>query len=80
MKLASLLLAPALLLSACGNSAKKPVEDPSKDVPQDVTCCMWMSDEGVDERKVVPVEQCPEDKRESVDACNIGPGDAEPVN
>lgn len=79
MKLA-LSLAFLLSLVACGSGAKKPVENPEDDIPQEVVCCMWQAEDGTDERKVVPLANCPEDKRDSVDACNVGPGDAEPVN
>jgi hypothetical protein len=79
MKHASIAFTLTLALAACGSGAKKAPEGPlADDVPQEVICCMWMSDDGTDERKVVPLAQCPEDKRDSVDACNVGPGDAEP--
>lgn len=81
MKLASLVFALGVVLVACGGSKKKLPEGPAADdVPQEVTCCMAVSSEGIDERKVMPVDKCPEEQRSSVDACDIGPGDAEPVN
>lgn len=79
MRIAALFLVAALT-TACGGSAKKPPAGPAaSDVPQEVTCCMSTID-GVDQREVMPVERCPEDQRNTVDACDVGPGDAEPVN
>jgi ABC-type glycerol-3-phosphate transport system substrate-binding protein len=81
MKLVLVALASSLVLAfaACGGSAKKADTGPaSDDIPQEITCCVATSDAGDATHNVVPVEQCPEDNRNPVDACNIGPGDAEP--
>ncbi len=80
MKL-TLVLAPLLTLAAaCGGPAKKAPAGPAPgDVPQEVTCCIAVDDAGTATHSVVPVEQCPEDHRNPVDACDIGPGDAEPA-
>lgn len=79
MKLAILAFALAAA-TACGGAKKKAPEGPlPDDIPQEVTCCMQVED-GMDKREVMPVERCPEELRNSVDACDIGPGDAEPTN
>jgi|GEM_PF-2695340 len=81
MKLASCLFALLAVTAACGGSKKKgPVGPAADDVPQEVTCCLEPSTDGMDRREVMPVENCPEDQRSSVDACNVGPGDAEPTD
>lgn len=80
MKLASA-FALLVALAACGGSKKKVPEGPAADdVPQEVTCCFVPSDDGMDHREVMPVEKCPEDQRNTVDACSVGPGEAEPSN
>jgi hypothetical protein len=67
----------ALALAACSGSAKKPPAGPAADdVPQEVTCCFDATAEGA-ERQVMPVEQCLEEQRNPVDACNVGPGENE---
>ena len=71
----------ASLTLGCGGPAKKAPAGPAPDdVPQEVTCCIAVDDAGTATHSVVPVEQCPEDSRNPVDACDIGPGDAEPVD
>lgn len=73
-----LALALVSALAACSGPAKKPTAGPAADdVPQEITCCFDPTEEGAD-RQTVPVDQCPEDRRNPVDACNIGPGEAEP--
>ena len=74
-------LAFVLAAAACGGSAKKPPEGPAPDdVPQEVTCCvMPAAEDGTQPREVVPVDRCPEEQRNPVDACNVGPGENEPT-
>ena len=76
------LIATALVfsLAACGGKAKKTPDGPAADdVPQEVTCCITAPvDDVLEKRETVPVEKCPEDQRNPVDACNTGPGDNEP--
>ena len=73
-------LAFALLAAtACGGSKKKaPAGPAADDVPQEVTCCVMAADDGMDHREVMAVDKCPEEQRNTVDACDVGPGDAEP--
>lgn len=79
MKLVLALASVATLSLACGSSPKKAAEGPAPDdVPQEVTCCVAVDDAGTPMHNVVPVDQCPEENRNPVDACDIGPGDAEP--
>lgn len=66
----------ALALAACSGPPKKRAADPADDVPQEVTCCFDSAVEGA-ERQVVPVDRCPEEQRNPVDACNVGPGENE---
>jgi hypothetical protein len=71
----------APLALACGGSAKKAPDGPlPTDVPREVTCCIAVDDAGNAAHSVVSVEECPEENRNPVDACDIGPGDAEPVD
>lgn len=80
MKLTLVLASLLTLAAACGGPAKKAPAGPAPDdVPQEVTCCIAVDDAGTTAHSVVPVEQCPEDHRNPVDACDIGPGDAEPA-
>ncbi len=69
-----------LSLAACGPTAPKKAAGPeADDVPQEVTCCITPGDDKLpDQREVVAAEKCAEDKRNPVDACNVGPGDNEP--
>ncbi len=77
----SLLAALALAVIACGGPPKKLDDGPRPDdVPQEVTCCIAVDSDGNPSHEIVPVEQCPEENRNPVDACDIGPGDAEPRN
>ena len=63
--------------AACSGPAKKaPAGPAADDIPQEVTCCFDPTVEG-DPRETVPVDKCPEEKRNPVDSCNVGPGDAE---
>jgi hypothetical protein len=79
MKALLALCTVVLFSAACGGSAKKAPEGPAADdVPQEITCCVAVSDDGTPAHSVVPVDQCPEENRNPVDACNLGPGDAEP--
>lgn len=71
-----LVLALVSVLAACSGPAKKPAGPAADDVPQEITCCFDPAEEGA-ERRSVPVDQCPEEQRNPVDACNVGPGDAE---
>ena len=74
-----ILIASALSLGlfACSGAAKKTPAGPgADDVPQEVTCCFDPTAEGA-ERQMVPVEKCPEEQRNPVDACNVGPGENE---
>jgi hypothetical protein len=73
-----ILLAAALSLAlvACSAPAKKPAGPADDDVPQEVTCCFDTTAEGA-ERQMVPVDRCPEEQRNPVDACNVGPGENE---
>ncbi|MBK9034559.1 MAG: hypothetical protein IPL61_25380 [Myxococcales bacterium] len=48
-------------------------------MPREITCCVAVGDDGTPTHTVTPVEQCAEDNRNPVDACDIGPGDAEPT-
>jgi hypothetical protein len=75
--LASLLV---VVLAACSGPAKKPAAGPGPDdLPSEVTCCITPGeDEQPDTREVVAVESCPEEKRNAVDQCNVGPGENEP--
>jgi hypothetical protein len=66
----------ALTLAACSPAKKKPAK-PEDDVPQEVTCCFDPAVEGAP-RETKPVDRCPEEQRNPVESCNIGPGDAEP--
>lgn len=65
-----------LVTTACSGPAKKPAGPAADDVPQEVTCCFDPEVEGAP-REVVPLDKCPETHRNGVDACNVGPGDAE---
>lgn len=79
MKLVLALASVVALSVACGGPAKKAPAGPAPDdVPQEVTCCVAVDDAGTPTHTVVPLDQCPEDNRNPVDACSIGPGDAEP--
>jgi uncharacterized protein YfaQ (DUF2300 family) len=72
-----LALASILALAACSGPAKKgPAGPAADDVPQEVTCCFDPETEGA-AREVKPVDRCPEEHRNPVDACNIGPGENE---
>ena len=70
----------SLCLFACSGPAKKPpAAPPAEDVPQEVTCCITAGGEkDPEKREVVPAEKCPEEHRNPVDSCNVGPGDNEP--
>jgi hypothetical protein len=77
----SLLAALALAAIACGAPPKKLDDGPRPDdVPQEVTCCIAVDGDGNPSHEIVPVAECPEENRNPVDACDIGPGDAEPRN
>ncbi len=79
MKHAALAFVLLVATAACGGSKKKAPEGPAADdVPQEVTCCVSTAEDGTDSREVVSVDKCPEEQRNSVDACDVGPGDAEP--
>jgi hypothetical protein len=79
MKLVLALASAATLALACGGPAKKaPAGPAADDVPQEVTCCIAVDDGGTAAHQVVPLDQCPEGNRNPVNACDIGPGDAEP--
>lgn len=67
----------ALFAAACSGPAKKSTKPPADDVPQEITCCFDAGTEGSG-RQTMPVESCPEEDRNPVDECDIGPGDAEP--
>ncbi|HUQ08581.1 MAG TPA: hypothetical protein VM261_39085 [Kofleriaceae bacterium] len=78
-----ILLASALSLGlsfvvlGCSGPAKKaPAGPAADDVPQEVTCCFDPTAEGA-ERQMVAVDKCPEEQRNPVDACNVGPGENE---
>ena len=76
-RLGALGLVLALALAACGGPAKKAPDGPAPDdVPQEVTCCIAIADDGTAAHSVVPLDQCPEGNRNPVDACDIGPGDS----
>lgn len=80
MKLALVFASLVSLSLGCGGPAKKAPAGPAPDdVPQEVTCCIAVDDAGTAAHSVIPVDQCPEDHRNPVDACDIGPGDAEPA-
>jgi hypothetical protein len=67
----------AVAIAACSGPAKKgPAGPAADDVPQEITCCFDPAEEGA-ERETVPVDRCPEEKRNPVDACNVGPGENE---
>lgn len=66
-------------LAACGGAPKKVDDGPRPDdVPQEVTCCIAVDGDGNPTHEIVPVARCAEANRNPVDACDIGPGDAEP--
>ena len=75
MRMSALLL-PALFAAAC--HSPKPV-DPNAPRPDDVaqvlTCCVVVDAEGTPVYSTVPEAQCPEDLRNPLDTCDIGPGD-----
>lgn len=78
MRIRTVLAAATLTaLVACGGPPRKNPANPEDDVPQEITCCFDAETEGA-ERQTMPTEQCPEEDRNPVDACNIGPGEAEP--
>jgi hypothetical protein len=68
------------LLACSGPAKKKPDGPAADDVPQEVTCCITPSaDDSVPEKRdVVSLDNCPEEQRNPVDQCNIGPGENEP--
>lgn len=70
----------SLALFACSGPAKKaPAGPAADDVPQEVTCCITPGGESeAEHRETVPAEKCPEENRNPVDACNVGPGENEP--
>lgn len=77
--LSAVSLTLALVLAACGGGVKKAPAGPSPDdVPQELTCCITVGADGAQAHEEVPVARCPEENRNPVDACDIGPGDAEP--
>ncbi len=74
MRMSALL--PLALFAAC--HSPKPV-DPYAPRPDDVaqvlTCCVAVDAEGTPTYSTVPEAQCPEGNRNSLDTCDIGPGD-----
>jgi hypothetical protein len=71
-------LALVLALAACGSSNKKPVDPYAPrpdDIPQVLTCCVAVDAEGTPAYSTVQEDKCPEDNRNPLDACDIGPGD-----
>ncbi|HVK78502.1 MAG TPA: hypothetical protein VM734_34620 [Kofleriaceae bacterium] len=79
--LAAMVVAVLASAAACSGPAKKAPDGPAPDdIPQEVTCCITPAEDGTTDREVVPVERCPEDQRNPVDACNVGPGENEPVD
>ena len=69
-------LLPLALVAAC-HSPKKidPYAPRPDDIPQALTCCVGVDAAGDAEYSTVPEAQCPEDHRNPVDTCDIGPGD-----
>ena len=69
-------LLPLALFVAC-HSPKKidPYAPRPDDIPQALTCCVATDAEGTTTYSTVPEAQCPEELRNSVDTCDIGPGD-----
>lgn len=64
-------------LAACGSKAKAP--DPyaprPDDVPQVLTCCVTPREGDTPLYETIPESRCPEEHRNPVDACDLGPGD-----
>ncbi len=69
-------LALVLALAAC-SSAKKvdPYAPRPDDIPQVLTCCVVVDAEGTPTYSTIREDQCPEELRNPVDACDLGPGD-----
>ena len=72
-----LLLLSFVLAAACGGNTKKTDPDAPRadDIPQVLTCCVAVDAEGTPAYSTMPEADCPEDFRNPVDACDIGPGD-----
>ena len=63
-------------LAACHPPKKQdPYATRADDVPTQRTCCVAVDAAGTPTYALVVVEQCPEEHRNSVDTCDIGPGD-----
>lgn len=66
-----------VLAAACGPKGKQP--DPNAprpdDVPTVITCCVGTDAEGSPTYETMPEASCPEDQRNPVDTCDIGPGE-----
>jgi hypothetical protein len=74
-----LTLAFMLALVAAGCSTKPKGPDPNAprpdDIPTVLTCCVAVDAEGTPAYSTMPEEQCPEENRNPVDTCDVGPGE-----
>ena len=73
----SLAIILGLGLAACASPKK---QDPYAPRPDDVatvlTCCVAVDAEGTPTYTTMKEEQCPEENRNSLDTCELGPGEA----
>jgi hypothetical protein len=74
---APLALGLAVTLAACGPKAKRADPDAPRpdDVPTVLTCCVGTDAAGDPTYETVPEAQCPEDSRNPLDTCDLGPGE-----
>lgn len=73
----AILLATSLgLAAACRAPVKQdPYAPRPDDIPTALTCCVAVDAEGKATYSTMKEEQCPEENRNPVDTCDIGPGE-----
>lgn len=75
----SFMFALAAALAAAGCSKKTNQPDPNAprpdDIPTEITCCVAVDAEGTPAYSTMPVAECPEENRNPVDTCDVGPGE-----
>ena len=71
----SALLPLALFVACHGPKKVDPYAPRPDDIPQVLTCCVAVDAEGTPSSSTMPEADCPEGNRNSLDACDIGPGD-----
>jgi hypothetical protein len=73
----TLLVLAVALAAACGGSSKQP--DPmaprADDIPTELTCCVGTDPDGTPTYERKAAEQCPEEQRNPLDTCDLGPGE-----